>query len=58
MLKRKHKNVKNFKVTCFDHIVESTSSVKYLGLNIDTLVSEGMVVNNILSEVNDRLDSK
>ena len=53
--KGKLKKVKNFKVTCFDHVIESTSSVKYLGLNIDNFVSGEMVVYNILSRVNAHL---
>ena len=36
--KRKLKKVKNFKVTCFDRVIESTSSVKYLGLIINNFV--------------------
>ena len=53
--KRKLKKVKNFKVTCFDHVIESISSVKYLGLIIANFVSGEMIVNNILSKVNARL---
>ena len=52
--KRQLKKVKNFQVTCFDHVIESTSSVKYFGLNIDNFVSKE-IVNNILSKVNARL---
>ena len=33
--KRKLKKVKDFKVACYDHKIEPTTSVKYLGLNID-----------------------
>ena len=53
--KRKLKKVKYFKVTCFNHVIESTSSVKYLGLNIDNFVPWEIVFNSILSKVNARL---
>ena len=53
--KRKHGKVKKIKVTCFDRVIESTSSVKFLGLNNDIFVSGEMIVNNILSKVNARL---
>ena len=53
--KRKLRRVKDFKVTCNGHTIEHTTSVKYLGLNIDNLLSGELVVNNILSKVNDRL---
>ena len=53
--KRKLKRVKDFKVTCNSHTIEHTPSVKYLGLNIDNLLSGEFVVNNILSKVNARL---
>ena len=48
--KRKLKRVKEFKVTCNGHTIEHTTSVKYLGLNIDNLLSGELVVNNILSK--------
>ena len=38
--KRKLKRVKDFKVTCNGHSIEHTTSVKYLGLNIDNLGGE------------------
>lgn len=53
--KRKLKKVNNFHVQCYDHKIEPTQSVKYLGLNIDNLLSGELVVNNILSKVNARL---
>ena len=54
--KRKLKKIKIFKGTCFDHVIESTSSVKYFGIIIDNFVSGEMVVHNILSKVNARLN--
>ena len=53
--KRKLKRVKDFKVTCNVHTFERTTSVNYLSLNIDNLLSGELVVNNILSKVNARL---
>ena len=38
---RKLKKVKIFKITCFDHVIESSSSVKYLGLNIGIFLCLG-----------------
>ena len=43
--------VNDSKVTCYDHVIESTSSVKYLGLKNDKFVSGEMIVNNSLSKV-------
>ena len=53
--KRKLKKGKDIKVTCNGHTIEHTTSVKYLGLNIDNLLSGELVVNNVLSKVNARL---
>ena len=53
--KRKLKRVKDFEVTCNGHTIEHTTSLKYIGLNIDNLLSGELVVNNILSKVNARL---
>lgn len=53
--KRKLKKVQEFKVICNGHTIESTNSVKYLGLNIDNLLSGELVVNSIISKVNARL---
>ena len=36
-------------------MIEHTTSVKYLGLNIDNLLSGDLIVKNILSKVNARL---
>ena len=55
-LKGNLKKVNDFKVTCYDHVIASTSSVKYLDINIENLLSRQMNVNNILSKVNDRLE--
>ena len=54
--KRKLKKIKEFKVKCNDHVIEHTTSVKYLGLNIDNLLSGDLIVKNILSKVNARLN--
>ena len=53
--KRKLRNVNNFKIACNGHIIESTSSVKYLGVCIDDTLSGDSIVNSIVSKVNSRL---
>lgn len=53
--KRKLKQVKEFKIVCNGHTIESTKSVKYLGLNIDDSLSGESIVNCILTKVNSRL---
>ena len=47
--------MKDFHIVCNDHTVDSTASVKYLGLNIDNILSGEIVVNSIISKVNARL---
>ena len=54
--KRKLRKVKDFLIVCNDHTIDSTTSVKYLGLNIDNLLSGKIVVNSIISKVNARLN--
>ena len=46
--------VNDFNVTCYDHVTESTSSVKYLDLHLDNFVFGEMIFNKILSKVNAR----
>jgi hypothetical protein len=53
--KRKLKQVKEFKIVCSGHIIGSTKSVKYLGLNIYDSLSGESIVNSILTKVNSRL---
>ena len=53
--KRKLRKVKDFHIVCNDHTIDSTTSVKYLGLNIDNILSGEIVVNSIISKVNARL---
>ena len=48
--------MKDFHIVCNDHTIDSTTSVKYLGLNIDNLLSGEFVVNSIISKVNARLN--
>lgn len=50
--KQKLKQVKDFKIVCNGHIIESTQSADYLGLNIDNSLSSDTIVNNILCKVN------
>ena len=52
---RKLKNVENFKVKCYDTIIESVTCVKYLGLNIDNFLSGENIVRSIVEKVNARL---
>ena len=54
--KRKLRKVKDFHIVCNDHTIDSTTSVKYLGLNKDNLLSGEIVVNSIISKVNARLN--
>ena len=54
-LKRKHRKVKDFHIICNDHTNDSTTSVKYLGLNIDNLLSGEIIENSIISKVNAHL---
>ena len=37
--KRKLRKVKDFHIVCNDHTIDSTTSVKYLSLNIDNILS-------------------
>ena len=53
--KKKLKKVKDFQVMCNGHVNEHTTSLKYLGLNIDNLLSGELAVNKLLSKVNARL---
>jgi hypothetical protein len=53
--KRKLKKLKDFKISCKGHTIESTNSVKYLGVSIDNTLSGENIVNNIVSKVNSRL---
>ena len=47
--------MKDFHIVCNDHTIDSTTSVKYLGLNIDNILSGETVVKSIISKVNARL---
>jgi hypothetical protein len=53
--KRKLKQVKEFKIVWNGHTIESTKSVKYLGLNIYDSLSGESIVKSILTKVNSRL---
>ena len=53
--KRELRKMKDFYIVCNDHTIDSTTSVKYLGFNIDNLLSGEIVVNSIVSKVNARL---
>ena len=44
---RKLKKVENFKVNCYDTIIESVTYVKYLGLNIDNFC-QGKTLSEVL----------
>ena len=48
--------MKGFHIVCNDHTIDSTTSVKYLGLNIDNILSGEIVVNSFISKVNARLN--
>ena len=53
--KRKIRQIKNFYVKCYDHIITSTEVVKYLGVHIDKYLNFENIVSNIVSKVNGRL---
>jgi hypothetical protein len=55
--KRKIRQIKNFYVKCYEHVITSTEVVKYLGIHIDKYLNfENIhVVSNIVSKVNGRL---
>ena len=50
--KMKLRKVKDFQIVCNNHKIDTTTSVKYPGLNVDNLLSGEIVVNNIISKVN------
>ncbi len=52
---RKVKTVSNFRVKCYNHIIDSTDSVKYLGVHIDKYLNCETIVSNIINKVNGRL---
>ena len=53
--KRKLKKVKEFKIKCNDHVINSQTKIKYLGIDIDQNLSGEITVNSIIKKVNSRL---
>ena len=53
--KRKIRQIKNFYVKCYEHVITSTEVVKYLGVHIDKYLNFENIVSNIVSKVNGRL---
>ena len=49
------KKVKEFKIKCNDHVINSQSKIKYLGIDIDQNLSGEITVNSIIKKVNSRL---
>ena len=50
--KRKIRQIKNFYVKCYEHVITSTEVVKYLGVHIDKYLNFENIVSNIVSKVN------
>ena len=53
--RRKLKGVQDFSVICNDHVIKSSSHVKYLGVIIDNNLSGEYIVDSIINKVNNRL---
>ncbi len=53
--KRKIKQISNFSVKCYDHEINATNVVKYLGVYIDNNLNFEKLVSNIVTKVNGRL---
>ena len=53
--RRKLKGVQEFSVICNDHVIKSSSHVKYLGVIIDNNLSGEYIVDSIINKVNKRL---
>ena len=51
---RKIKQITNFQVKCYDHVINSTD-VKYLGISIDKYLNCEHIVSSIINKVNSRL---
>ena len=51
---RKIKQITNFQVKCYDHVINSTD-VKYLGISIDKYLNCKHIVFSIINKVNSRL---
>ena len=45
--KRKIRQIKNFYVKCYEHVITSTEVVKYLGVHIDKYLNFENIVSNI-----------
>ena len=52
---RKIKQITNFQVKCYDHVINSTD-VKYLGISIDKYLNCKHIVFSIINKVNSRLN--
>jgi predicted small metal-binding protein len=48
----KFRQIKNFYVKCYEHVITSTEVVKYLGVHIDKYLNFENIVSNIVSKVN------
>lgn len=53
--KRKLKRIQNLQVNCNNHIIKSTDSVKYLGVNIDQHVSGEAIATQVIAKSNSKL---
>ena len=53
--KRKIKQITDFSIKCYDHVIRATEVVKYLGVHIDKYLNFEFIVANIVKKVNGRL---
>ena len=53
--RRKLRKVHNFEIECNGHTIKAQSSVKYLGVNLDTFLSGETIANSIIGKANSRL---
>ena len=53
--KRKIKSAKDFKVDCMGQTIRGQDSVKYLGVNIDKVVSGEIIAKDVIKKSNSRL---
>ena len=52
---RKIKQISEFCVKCYDHVIKSTDYVKYLGVYIDKYLNCERIISSIVQKVNGRL---
>ncbi len=53
--KQKAKNTEDFKVKCRDTTIKTTTGVKYLGVNLDSILSGEGILDNIVKKCSGRI---